>query len=1251
MYSMRSIIIIIAAILFHGTVMADNLLKNNGFEEIDTRNNFPTYWSINPAYPGECQVVVDASISHQGSRCLKIGQPSGEGHVAVVQEKLPLGNQKELTVSIWAKGHGTFYFYCYLYDQVKFLGSIASDGFKIDHESWKQYSVPVIIPEKAGESSTRVENIALAIHVEKGPVWIDDAALFWKGEEPKAESHDETESPFPFIVISKTKSAPVIDGIWASNEWEQATEATGFHQLNGKLSNRQTNVYVTHDDKNLYFAFNVLIAGAYDDGKNLNVGKADAVEIWLMPPGQGWYQFYGTPSGNFLINSQKAGQTWKAAWQYKSRVEDLKEAAGGILSFDKKRWIAEVSIPFKDLGVTCPKNGETWRLNFCRDFSGKSGQERTVDDWTSWSRITSGFSNYEMFGIAEFRDDAPAIQVESLGDLEAGNVSIIGRMNGVNASQVDVEAIVKTEGEPEHIISKKTSRVMLSSGKSAAFNVKDDIKVNGKTEMLLLCGFQDVNTHKLLYQFKLPFTCNTSFSIKVAPIYSRKKLFVEADTSRVGGLPEQYRLKIEVPGTDILKSQEMSLKENKACLQFDMSGIKPGDYVVKGTLLDPQGKILASSSELLPMPKKPVWLGNQIGVAEEVPPPWKPIEVDNKRVMVTQRKYLLGDNGLPCKIEDLGEDLLAAPATISARVGGADVIWKFNELKMVKKTTQEVVFEIYGVAKGLRLKGNLRIEFDGFSLFSFEVDSPEHLTLDSLALEFPLKKGISKYARATAGLPAGKSYYASLYKNVFKSAKDVDLGKAGLWNYSPQWKWNNTFFTEIWIGDDRKGLAVMCESDQNIRGNKQTEIMEEGMCAKLKINLISAPYVLNQPLRYEYAYQATPVKPRPEDPKLWHASYFIRWPDEYLKRLYVACVYHLTKPIDYPAMRNPEGDGPLIKKAQECGARVVTDTYMSAAELETPEFKLYGPEWKVIPENGWSTQDGIARHTCHSSTYPDFYLYAVKRWVEEFGLNGVYVDVSSTMPCENQYHDCGYMDAEGKKHPVFHQWATRDFYKRLYTYLHTGGNNGVVFSHTMCQTSYSGFLDVVTEGEEWGTEEARQYRQLSPDMFRAKEMKNQWGTPYTFYSFHQYTWRGSNFGEPVPFHEILMMCLPHHVLPTIGDEVGGKAIIPIWDLLDAWWTTSDFIPYWSPQSPAKSSMPESVLGSVYLKKNEKKALLVVSNWNYVDANAEITFNWKQFGFEPRKVIKDAMNGTEISVEGNQIKFPLPKRNFRIFQIE
>ncbi|MBQ7177354.1 MAG: carbohydrate-binding family 9-like protein [Victivallales bacterium] len=1036
------------------------------------------------------------------------------------------------------------------------------------------------------------------------------------------------------------QSAPEIDGRLEKGEWARAAAVTGFQEQGDcKLSPQQSVVYISYDEQNLYFALRSVVTGPFkkgEAGRDKIKMDCEAFEIWVSPKERQWFQFLGVPAGGFMDISSEAGIKWNGDIKYSSRFDDAGENAGGILTFNKTLWTAEIAMPLKSIGITSPPpQGTIWRMNFCRDLAEVDGKSRTIEQWTSWSPTQNHFTDTSFFGYVEFGGDCPAVQLLGLGEPRDGLLHLNGEISLKSLENVKLASIVKIKDTEKVVLEKETS-VSTSEGKS--FSLESLLKLSRTTDLVLEFTASNPSGSQKYYIAKIPFACVSSFDVKVIPVYTKGFADIELDTARVEEIGQNDKVSVNIEGTDISAEKIIVSPGGKIQFRFDISKLSAGDYVVKSSVLNGNNQIIVSSSVPLTIPQKPQWLGNAIGISEQVPPPWGPMETNGNIIAITGRKYALADNGLPEQIVVCNERVFTKRPSINLVVAGKSKDIVFEPVKNTSANETESAWLIKGAFDNLKIEGSLCTEYDGFSLYKFTISPLAPIEIDAIYMDFPIGKNIANYVRANAYLPKFKNCNASLYKG-FSSAKRVDL--AGKWFYSPGWCWPGEFFNEIWVGNDRVGFALMTESDENIRGNKHIEFLDkDDDTTILRVNLVSKRMMLDRPMKYEYAWTATPVKPETKNPKKWHASYFANWPEDFSKRLYVGAQYRICSP-SYPKLRNPVNN--LVAKNHEYGAKVVPDFYLCAAQLNTREQKLFGHEWEVTPRQSWSNMVFASPN----SNYTDFLLHTVKCYVENFGLDGVYLDVSLPVASDNPYHDAGYTDRNGKRCPTATIWKLRNLYKRLYTYLHTEGRDGVIFAHAATLPEFVGFVDVLTAGEEWGAEKEKLYSRLSPDMFRTKEMHIQYGVPYTFYSFHQYSWR---VNDPVPLDEILMMTLPHRIMPTIGDAAGGKAIIPVWDLMDEWITSSDFIPYWSPKSPVRTNS-ESVLASIYNKKNERKALMIVSNWGYAPAEAKISLTFAHEKTEKLKMTEIYPENTTIQLHGNSASFSIKARGFKIIRVD
>lgn len=1231
-------------VMLLATAHARNLVDNSGFEEQSEKSQFPMSWRKSSAYKGDISLVNDALEAYRGSCAVKVRSTGGDAAITYSGD-LRVSRDREITTSVWVKGEGSFSIYFYLYGKRDFLGSVKTELADVKSEQWEKREFSIVIPIEYGPSKMNVMAFRPAFHVRKGTVYFDDVAVQIVGRKEKEPARQANgslsavEQNFPYFCMPKTTRPPVIDGRLDVEEWKNAAAVTGFlSQGICKLTPHQSMIYAMYDDENLYFALRSVVTGPFKKGEagrdNIKI-NGEAFEIWVNPKGKQWFQFLGVPAGGFIDVSSDGDINWNGDIKYASRFEDSGETASGILTFDKTFWTAEVLIPLKELGIASPPpKGTIWRMNFCRDLAEVNGKNRTVEQWTSWSPIPKQFTDTGSFGYVEFGGDCPTVQLSGLGDPLNGLVKVVGNVNSNREEEVKLSFTVKVLATGK-ILAEKFLLLPVKSKKE--FSLEELLKISRTTDLVLeVTAFDKEGTRRYTHS-RIPFTCTSAFDVKVIPVYARKIVDIEIGTGRIPGIHEGDKVSVTIEGTGLSGEKSISSLGEMLGFRFGIEKLKPGNYIVKSHVANQVGETIVSSSVPLVIPEKPVWLGNAIGVSDKVPAPWIPIRANGREVFVTERTYLLGDNGFPEQIVSCGDTVFKGKPSVNVIVGGKAVDILFEPIRNVSSGDAQVVWEIRGRSDQLQIEGTLRIEYDGFSLYKFAIRPLAPMELDSIHVDFPVRKDVAMYARAFTYLPAYKNCSATLYKG-FSSARKVDIG--GKWLYNPGWIWAEEFFNSIWLGNDKIGFSLLTESDENIRGRKHIEFINGDDVTVMRLNLVSSRMTLKKPMTYEYAWQATPCVPEPKEPKKWHASYYGSWPDDYLKRLYVGAQYG-TCSLSYPKLKTPVKS--LLANAHRFGARVVPDFYLSSAQFNTPEYKLFGSEWEVTPRQSW----GNMATASANSSYSDFLLHTAKCYVEEFGFDGVYLDVSQPVASDNPYHDAGYTDEKGKRHPTAGIWKLRELYKRLYTYLHTDGRNGVVFAHTAPLPGIVGFVDVVTAGEEWGAERERLYTRLSPDMFRAKEMHVQYGVPHTFYAFHQYSWRVS---KPVPLEEVLMMTLPHRVLPTIGDRPGGKKIGAFWDLVDPWFVSSEFIPYWSPQSPVKTNS-ESILASIYRKDKEKQALLVVSNWGYEPAEARLLLDVSELKSEKIRLSEIYPETKAVPLENSSVVLQMKARGLKLIRMD
>ncbi len=1254
------------------------LLYNGSFERANREGAAPDGWGFAKEERDRLKFVTNPKESKHGVAFVTFAPSRSRG----LWGRLKSFPQGKCRITAWVKGDGKVRFgvgairknWRALPVKQKMLASMSSPHFTIKSNEWRRVSWDFELKDTYTKNGKTEKTDLTSFYIRvSGTISLDQcsvvplAALAASAAEPAPADRNDMR---PTLTIPHIGKPPVLDGVIGEKEWGRAAAVTGFTLLDSRQwSPRQATVFMGFDAKKLYVAFRCPHEGRLVPEKGardaLGTQQSQGIEIWLVPPDGQWYQFLGRPGEIVVDLSEKGHFGWNGRWEFKEQIRDVAEEIGGILSFRKRLWTAEIAIPFADLGVAPPVEGQTWRVNFTRDYGVPKGKRRSRVDWTSWSPIRTGFREVKAFAAAQFQSAAPAVQVRELGDLGNGDLSIKGACSGQGV-RVSARAAL---ADSDKTLSFKS--IDVPAGTNVPFELADTLKVNETTPLIYHITATDLATGRVLLSQKIPFTAIAALRVTAIPVFSKGTLYLNADASRVAGLPKTIvaEAALFTGGSPTGRTATAAWPGGHLAgdVAIPIAGLAPGRYQAKVFLkAQPGGKALVGSVASFAIPEPPAWLGNKLGVTDRVPAPWAPVDVDGKRVRITQREYVLGDLGLPRQITALGKELFAAPPRLRVVIGGRRVEWRMEPAKLLSQTDRAATWQVRGKAGALALSGKLTVEFDGFALWEFSVSSAAPVQVDSLALEFPFGPFRSLYARGRNCTLDDRGAFAALLS--WKGPReDVLIAGGHFSGYG--WIWPKQWCHEIWVGDDERGLSVMCETQEHLMGEKRIEVERAASANVLRIYLIDGPHEIKGRLPYRYMWQATPVKPKP-GPKTWHATYQRSALINALKdgkernRIYIASHMWGLKYESYPQHFYSR---PIVERLDKVlldgGTKMVPYSGTNLVTTEVPALRPFRAELEGRPSRIGSNPRGGYFISCPvSPSLRDFKVDCLRRIVDDLGFGGLYLDVSSVTACRNRYHGCGYRDAQsGEWRPTAPVLANRRLYQRLYVVNKSNGRDAVLFRHGMPVAAVAGYVDVVTQGEDWCRELDKQYDRLTPEIFRAREMRIQYGTPYTWYCFHHY-YRGERFGGRVPLCTILAYCLPHWTLPTEG----GVGMWRVWDVTDPFWTDSEFLPYWSPKSPVRTG-DKDVLATVYLKRRERQALLVVANWATEPRQVDVQIDLARMGFDPArtqiaraldhpilgpkdKPEGDRMPNAPLSLRGGRLPLIIHGRNLEVLRL-
>jgi hypothetical protein len=271
------------------------------------------------------------------------------------------------------------------------------------------------------------------------------------------------------------------------------------------------------------------------------------------------------------------------------------------------------------------------------------------------------------------------------------------------------------------------------------------------------------------------------------------------------------------------------------------------------------------------------WIDSDVGITDEVYPPYKPLKVRGRAVSTWGQTFGLAPTGLPASLRCGRQAVLSGGIGLSASVRGRKVRWGGAKLRILEKTPGHVdwVGSAVDRAAGVQLTVRGHMEYDGSIIFDLQiVPLGKAVRLEDLTLEAP-------YGRANAWLATGIGY---------RGRREGDR----CWRRNPDPKQRYEGWPMVWMGSVRAGLgwATWAEQpnaekaeparpawDDDTRADAVT-VSEEGKSVVLRAHFGRHQPTAREPWCFRFGLLPTPVKP--PDIRHWDFRYMHKgeafWP-------------------------------------------------------------------------------------------------------------------------------------------------------------------------------------------------------------------------------------------------------------------------------------------------------------------------------------------------------------------------------------
>jgi hypothetical protein len=1106
--------------------------------------------------------------------------------------------------------------------------------------------------------------------------------------------------PLPRMVVAKTLQPPTIDGRIEAGEWDRAPACTGFvRAFEIDFGSVQSVAWVTFDDRFLYVAMKnwrgpnyTLLSKRGRRPDDANIVFDHANEIWFSPPSSPaeTYQtlFNAYPAAFDVKMVPSVGSqavSWSANWEIAS-------------SETKEHWIVEARAPIKAFGKERIKDGDTWRALFATDVLGGAG-------FTAWAP-GGAFADMTRHGWLEFHDDAPVFQLLDVDTVHTGRIAFPVAVTAPSRRETQVTVNVRFGAglQPAGGDRVLTKTLRVAAGQHETATLSGDItglalpkrkvvvQQQPREEREVPAGYCDVTAKTrdglTLYSQTFPFTIDGNVrtppvELKATPydkpfgvqaIYAplSRKLIVQIDRLYLPGrgnavqgiarlvdpctgkpvaerpiAPFLYDLSefpMDLAGVAVPIETEEAWTRNRAVAEENKKRkaggkperplpFSPASYRLEMALADQAGKaVAATTTEVALKGYQFEWLPNSIGISDKVIPPWTPVRASGGQVSMWNKTYALNGLGLAERIVNDGRPQLSCPMKLVATVDG-----KETELQAAPhvRRTAEAWAEFSGTTQfgGLEIAADSRVEFDGCVLNTLRLQPRQATRLDRLSLVVRMPKSEAPCFVTTAG---GWSATHGWTPAKWDS-RETAMGNMR-YNFVPY----------VLLTDSDRGFCLFVDSVRGWRLDPREPTMQletRGDQLELRLNLVTRPGTVGQPLVMTYGWMVTPQKPQP---KSWRAAaiHFHR-PYPQAPTVFYG-MDNINWAVLWPYYSSPypwdyEKSKTAFDNARKQGIALCAGNIAHAIaryqDYKGRQFPELVTDWGQIPGNFANANVALSKGP------NDFRLWHWDQWIRRSGMNGLYFDENYLSEDWNYLTGGAFLLPDEQVHPGYNYLGLREMDKRLRYLFHQHGLDGCrLWLHTTSgQPVHAWMPDVAMEAENVEpTSLEDDYLVALPDSrLRAIGMGRNLGAAPIIMCQADRHWR-ADVG-PTLCHQFVGWVLAHDCLPE-----GSQFWYVLAAEMEMWQDDYRFLPYWKTGLGVESRTPD-VIVSAHARPGH--AALWIVNKAREDRQAVVQVDLRKLGFDPGKAIAlDAETGERYPLSGGAVRVTVPKRLWRAVRL-
>ena len=1087
---------------------------------------------------------------------------------------------------------------------------------------------------------------------------------------------------------ARIESPPKIDGKISKGEWDGAVRAslfTGWRRL--KFEAREAAAWAAYDKNNLYIAVSselrpggLIAEKKFDDGRLV---FDSCIEIWIDPnrdnrkQGKGdlsYYQIIGNSIGakkdvKFALGAPDAG--WNVNGEYENHID---EEAG--------LWTTEIAIPWKDLGwADGAQPGRTIGLVIARDFK---------NPWTqpTWMPLGASFSSVGEYPVVRLTENDPVVRIEQLRhDTFLGGTPLQVKVANPGAARnVKVDMLITSTDMPKI---EKSEELKVDAGGAATFEYQvPQGRLHERASHTLNLLVTDVGSGDVLFRHK-------GGNWHKAPT---KKWHVQtgpnpAAAAKVGYYPSYHILKVWLQPEELGKDHadtrtariivwgpegetlynapyKWSKDQSVGVWQKELPELEEGRYSVEITFPGYEETLTRHFTH-----REFHWEGNELGITDEIFPPFEPMKQDGDTVSVVMRKYKMNGLGLWDSVQAKGnetpfKELLAGPMSVKLSMKSAAVDAEGQVLQgkgtVVSAKSHEVIYEGEASHPAVAIKTRSITEYDGCMRVEMDLmPGEEKQEIKSLWIDIPVKDELAPL------------YHVSTTALRYNPAGDTPAGEGLIWDTRdfPDGEWPTGFRPYVWIGAEERGLCWFADNDKDwvkdVDFKKGTyapafSLHRNKGVLTLRVHLVQKPVTLERKRHIVFGLMATPAKPMPED---WRAIGRPDHPGFYFSMGHVHGLYttYSSKyPINYDwtpfDLNYARRSGQKIENAKaqiaawkkrnltdEIGKAwrekvqklvnmgwrrgrkdpmsVYFEEFHSTTVKGGAEAPAFYTEWTGDPlkenffkgKGPWAIRMGTGALV---ESYRDFACWFGAEWLKR-GY-GLYFDNSFPKRTTDTLTTAAY-EWKGIVVPSASMWNHRKYLKRIWI-MHQQMRDPKAPQAMMIHMTNTNIAPYMVWNEynldlEWRNSDEPLQKRFSPDLLRAESLGLKTGNVPVVLHFS---------GGPA--------MLVHEIKTGITVREYPEPFVKFGYGLD----DCEVFNYWDENTPVSINDPEC---KWLLLKRDGKLLLYLVTWNGQESKLEVSLNLEDLGVNVTKVV-NAENDDAVT-EINNGAFAVDMKGFGV----